>query len=110
MHKAFILRLAALPQGSKATGKMSMYAHSLPLTCPTGRIPIFTHKDCPLPAALPPKAAHNLGEVLELLLSLRLQRRPLGGTLFRDLRDKLEDFFSLCITSMSLTDLIVSER
>src|SRR5262245_11023480 len=40
--KAFILRLSALPQGRKATGKMSLYAHSLLLTCPTGRIPIFT--------------------------------------------------------------------
>ena len=37
-----------------------------------------THKDFPLAPALPPKAAHNLSELLEVLLGLRLQGRALG--------------------------------
>jgi hypothetical protein len=36
------------------------------------RLPDQTHKDFPLPPTLPPKPTHNLGEVLVLLLGLRL--------------------------------------
>src|SRR4029077_1150064 len=62
------------------------------------------HKDFPLPPALPPKATHNLGQRLELFLGLRLQRCPLGGTLLRDLRNDLEDFFfALYKVAASLT-------
>jgi hypothetical protein len=42
---------------------------------------------------LSPKAPHDLGKVLVQLLRLRLQGRPLDGTLLRNLRDNLEDFF-----------------
>jgi hypothetical protein len=63
------------------------------------RLPDPTHKDFPLPPTLPPKPTHNLGEVLVQLLGLRLQGRALGGTLLRDLRKDLEDFFSPWIRS-----------
>jgi hypothetical protein len=53
---------------------------------------------------LPPKPTHNLGEVLVQLLGLRLQGRALGGTLLRDLRKDLEDFFfaldNSCFTNL----------
>src|SRR5262245_7568357 len=63
-----------------------------------------TDKDSSLPAALPSKATHNLGEVVVQLLGLRLQDRPLGGTLLRNLRDNLEDFFfALYKVAASLT-------
>jgi hypothetical protein len=51
------------------------------------------HKDFPLAATLPPKAAHDLGEIMLELLRLRLQGRTLRGTLGRNLRNDLENFF-----------------
>jgi len=43
-------------------------------------LPHQMHKHFALPATLPSKAAHQLGQRLELLLGLRLQRGALGGT------------------------------
>src|ERR1041385_9226994 len=62
------------------------------------------HKDFPPAPTLPPKAAHNLGEVVVQRLGLRLQSCPLGRALLRDLRDELEDFFfALYKVAASLT-------
>jgi hypothetical protein len=63
-----------------------------------------THKDFPLAATLPPKAAHQLGEFELELLRLHLQGRALGTAVIRELRDDLEDFFfALYKVAASLT-------
>jgi hypothetical protein len=68
------------------------------------RLPDQTHKDFPLAAALPPKAAHDLGKIELELLRLRLQGRALGTAMVRTLRNDLEDFFfALYKVAASLT-------
>src|SRR5215475_1208085 len=62
------------------------------------------HKHLPLAPALPPKAAHNLGEVVVELLCLPLQRRARDGAVLGEVRDNLEDFFfALYNVAASLT-------
>src|SRR6266850_8318017 len=62
------------------------------------------HKHFPLAAALPAKAAHNLGEVMLELLCLRLQRRARDRAVSGEVGNDLEDFFfALYRVAASLT-------
>ena len=54
------------------------------------------HEDCALPAALPPKAAHDLLEVVVERVGVALQRGRLRGTGGRNGLDEMEDFFEPC--------------
>ena len=87
---ALELRLGGLRQRSHRRARREQVRFGLPHQ---------THKDFPLPPALPPKAPHNLGELKVKRLGLRLQGRALCATLGRNLRNDLEDFFLLCTRS-----------
>jgi hypothetical protein len=62
------------------------------------------HKDFPLPSALAPKAAHNLGQLQVELLRLLLQRRALDRAVGGEGGNDLENFFfALYKVAASLT-------
>jgi hypothetical protein len=56
-------------------------------------LPHQRNKDFPLAPALPPKAAHDLVEVVLKRVRLCLQGCGAGGALLGEVGDELEDFF-----------------